>query len=197
MVKDILRVWIQIFGNWKYLILMILTIVIAVLFYSLNVLIPNYETLLSFYSILGFFGTLELFFTFMRGFRDTIQLHSYISLITISILFGMLISLVGFKFVAAKDEASSKKAGLFGGFGLFLGALAPGCAACGVGLLSLLGLSTAFITFLPLDGLEFSILAIGLLGFSIFKISKDLTVCKVCRVNLNLGKHLNRLELEK
>jgi hypothetical protein len=54
--------------------------------------------------------------------------------------------------------------------GAVLGALGAGCAACGsallVGILSLFGVSTS-VLFLPLDGLEFALLALVALLLSI------------------------------
>lgn len=55
--------------------------------------------------------------------------------------------------------------------GVLLGTLGAGCAACGsavlVGLLSLFGV-TASLTFLPLDGLEFALLALVVVVLSIY-----------------------------
>lgn len=181
---DILRVWRKVFGDWKYLTLAVVT---ALLFYALNVFIANAGNVFSFYSTFGFFGTMSFFFKLAVGFGKTITPSSYSSLIAISFLFGILLSLVFFKIISARD-VSDKKAGIWGWLGLSLGVLAPGCAACGIGLLSVLGLGSAFLTFFPLKGLEISILAIGLIGFSIFKISKDLTECKVCKISKTFKK---------
>lgn len=55
--------------------------------------------------------------------------------------------------------------------GVVLGTLGGGCAACGsavfVGILSLVGAS-GLLTALPLDGLEFALMAIGLLVLSMY-----------------------------
>lgn len=55
--------------------------------------------------------------------------------------------------------------------GVVLGTIGAGCAACGsavlAGVLSLFGV-TGILTQLPLDGLEFSILAFGVLSLSIY-----------------------------
>lgn len=181
---NIFYVWKKVFGNWRYFLLVI---IIAFLFYEFNVLISSWKTIVSFYSSLGFFGVIKLIFILSWGFGGTILYHSYISLIIISLMFGVLFSLIGFK-IFAKTGQSSKGVGFFGGLGVFLGALVPGCAACGIGLAGVLGLSTAFVTFLPYEGLELSILAIGILGFAIIKVSKDLTTCNSCKIKLNTKK---------
>lgn len=172
--KNKFNVWKNVFSNWKYLII---TTAVAVMFYSLNVLISSWQNMKSLYPTLGFFNTLKFFFVSWLGFGSTIILHSFVSLIIISILFGMLISLIFYRLKL--NIPGNKKIGLFGGFGIFLGALAPGCVACGIGLASLLGLGAGALAFLPYEGLELSVLSIGLLGFSILKISNNIYKCNI------------------
>ncbi len=171
--KNQLTLWKRVFSNWNYLIL---GIIIALLFYSLNVIIADYKTLFSFYSSLGFLGTINFFFSLLIGFKETIKMSSYISLLVISLLLGMLTSLIFYKANVIKGN-STKNIGLISGIGIILGAFIPGCAACGIGLASALGIGGAFLTFLPLKGLELSILSILILTIAIFKISED--SCKI------------------
>lgn len=172
---NVLKNFRKVFGNWRYLLL---GVFVAFLFYALNVLIYSFGILKSFYSTLGFVGTFKLFFSLMKGFGNTIETHSYVSLIIISILFGIFFSLIGYK-VRVLNDTGNKKIGFFASVGLFLGILVPGCAVCGIGILSALGLSAAVLSFLPYKGLELSILSIVILGIVIFKISNELNVCKV------------------
>ena len=169
---DYLKFWKRIFSNLKY---SLSVIIIAILFYAINVLIANYRTIINFYSSLGFLGTIKLFITLSINFYSAILLSSYISLIIISLLLGMLFSLIFYKISILKK--TSTKSGVLASLGIFLGALAPGCAACGIGLASMLGLSTVFLAFLPLKGLELSLLAIVILIIAIFKTSSD--SCKI------------------
>jgi len=164
--------WKRVFGNFKY---SLLAIFIAISFYALNVFIANFRALINLYSSLGFLGTIKLFFILMLGFYNLILFSSFISLVIISLLLGMLFSLIFYKINILKGNG--KKFGLISIIGAFLGAFAPGCAACGLGLASILGLSGAFLTFLPFKGLELSILAIVILGIAIFKTSND--SCKI------------------
>ena len=180
-IKDYLHVWGTIFRRPKYLIF---SIIVALLFYSMNVLIPNISSLSSLYSSLGLFSTLSLFGKLMIGFGGTIKTSSYISIILITILFGMLFSLLAYK-TSAINSIKDKKVGVIASMGLFFGILVPGCAACGVGLLALFGVSAALLTTLPLRGLELSILSIAILALSVGKISKDLLGCKTCKIQLN------------
>src|SRR3989338_4466713 len=183
--KQIFSTWKKVFTNWKYLAV---TIVIAFSFYSINVLVSSWSSLTGFYSTLGFFQTIKFFFILFFGFKETIMFHSFVSLIVISVLFGMLFSLVGYK-VKIGQGTDGKRVGLFGGVGLFLAAFAPGCAACGVGLASFFGIGAGVLSFLPYGGFELSIASIGILGFTIVMITKNMYVCKIKRLNIEKGKH--------
>ena len=175
--KELFSVWKQVFGNWKYIVL---TIIIALVFYSLNVLIKSYDFLISFYSQAGFLGSIKLFFNFFVGFKETTLISSFISLIFITILFGILFSLIAYKTKMIKSV--SGKTGIFTTTGIFLGVLVPGCPSCGIGLLSLFGIGAAALSVLPYNGLELSILAIGILSFSTFKITKDIKKGISCEI---------------
>jgi len=176
--NQIFSTWKEVFGNWRYLIT---AVVISIIFYSFNVLISSWQNLRALYPSIGFLGTINFFFISWLGFKSTIIFHSFISLIIISILFGILISLILFK--SRFNITENKKVGLFGWFGIFFGVLAPGCVACGVGLASLLGIGAGFLVFLPFEGLELSILSIIMLSFAILKISNNMYQC-----NIPLGK---------
>ncbi len=172
--KNIMNTWKRVFTNWKYLTA---AITIALAFYSVNVLVSSWSSLTGFYSTLGLFQTIKFFFILFFGFKETIQFHSFVSLIIISALFGMMFILVGYKVNIGKENEGTK-IGLLGGVGLFLAALAPGCAACGIGLASVLGIGAGVLSFLPYEGLELSIASIGILGFTIVKITNEMYICK-------------------
>lgn len=172
--KNIFNAWKNVFSSWKYITILIFT---AIIFYSLNVLISSWQNMKTIYPSLGFFNTVKFFFVSWLGFSSTVIFHSFVSLIIISILFGMLISLIFYRL--RFNISGNKKVGLFGGIGIFLGALAPGCVACGIGLASVLGIGAGFLAFLPYEGLELSILSICLLGFAILKISNEMYKCEI------------------
>ncbi|NCO11049.1 hypothetical protein CO038_02810 [Candidatus Pacearchaeota archaeon CG_4_9_14_0_2_um_filter_39_13] len=173
-IRDVLG---QIFSKPGHLIL---ALIVAIFFYLLNVLIQNYSNLVSFLMAYDSVSTLFFFSQLTLGFHKTIEAHSVVTLVLTSILLGILVTIIVFK---AKNTKSQKSSSL-GAIAVFLGLLAPGCAAaCGIGLIAALGLSSIVLTFLPFEGLELSVLAIIILVFAIFKTSKDLTVCEVCRVN--------------
>ncbi len=179
--KEVSKVWGKVFGNWKYLILGIFAIVF---FYLFNVIIGNLTNIKSFYSLLGFVGILKYMGNFAIGFKDTVTPFSFYTLAIISLLFGIFLSLLVFK-INSKIKNNSGTVGIVGAF---LGIFAPGCAACGIGLVSTLGLSASFLAIFPYKGLELSIISIMILSFTIFKISKDLTMGDVCKIDLTKMK---------
>ena len=169
MTKKFFSVWKKVFSNWRYVAL---TVTIAVVFYLLNVIIKSYDSLITFYSQVGFSGIIKLFFTFFIGFKETTTFGVIIWIIIIGIFWGLLISLIAYKTRMIKSV--SRKTGFFATTGIFLGVLAPGCAACGIGLLSLFGISAATLTFLPYNGLELSAISAVILLVLVFKITKDI-----------------------
>lgn len=69
--------------------------------------------------------------------------------------------------------------------GIILSLIGVGCATCGsVAIISIFGLSTTavFISFLPLQGLEFGLLALILLIWSIYSVSKKVQKPLVCEI---------------
>ncbi|NCN98730.1 hypothetical protein COU62_02390 [Candidatus Pacearchaeota archaeon CG10_big_fil_rev_8_21_14_0_10_35_219] len=180
--NEIINVWKTVFKKPGYAIL---TIIIALIFYILNVIIQNYQTLSSFLKNYGLLSGIIYLFNGSIDFHKSTLLHSYISLVLSSLLIGILISLITFKIKNAKHK--SKKTGVLSSVGIFIALLAPGCAACGIGLIAVLGIGGIFISLLPFKGLEISVLAIIIIGFAIFKISKDLTICEVCTIQQMKG----------
>ena len=182
---NVFAIWRIIFSRPKYFLTAVL---VAAAFYLTNVVIASYKTIASFYSY-GLLETIKLLVILALGFSSTIKLHSFITLIISSLLLGMLFSIALFK-VQLKDRSISyKKSRLLGSLGIFLAAIAPGCAACGLGLAAVLGLSSAFIVALPFDGLEISLAAIGILIFAAINLSQSLLKCDSCNLeHINLKR---------
>jgi hypothetical protein len=86
----------------------------------------------------------------------------------VGILTGVDIAMAVYHF---REHGVSVREGGASTVGIVLGALGAGCAACGsailLGVLSLFGVTTSLL-FLPLEGLEFAILAVGVLTLSIY-----------------------------
>ena len=183
--SQILKTWKIIYKKPGYLFS---AIFIAVLFYTLNVLIQHqtYLSVLDSYRADGFFSSFLLFCSLNLGFYQTIYLRTFISIILTGILIGMFFTLIAYKSKALRSNPNfkNKKLGVLGSIGLFLGIAAPGCTACGVGLLALLGISGTVLSFLPFEGFEISILALLILAISVLYMSKGLLVCDSCEIQL-------------
>jgi hypothetical protein len=86
----------------------------------------------------------------------------------VGILTGVDVAMAVYHF---REHGVSVREGGASTVGIVLGALGAGCAACGsailLGLLSLFGITTSLL-FLPLEGLEFAILAVVVLTLSIY-----------------------------
>ncbi|WP_276273904.1 hypothetical protein [Haloarcula litorea] len=88
-------------------------------------------------------------------------------LVAVAALTGVDVAMASYH---VREHGVAVRQGGAGALGVVLGTLGAGCAACGsavlLGLLSLLGVSTSLL-FLPLDGLEFALGALVVLGLSI------------------------------
>ncbi len=150
-----------------------IAILIAIAYYAFNVFVTNIKVLGTSLSI-GFGNALQFYIILLGGYWETVPVSSFISTIILGVLVGTLFSLILFKTLALN---SIDNMGALGSVGIFFGILAPGCAACGVGVFSLLGISAASLSFLPFGGFELSLAAIVILLYSLFKLSKNLTSC--------------------
>lgn len=184
-----IRIWKDVFGKWRYVLL---AVFIAVFFYSLNIIINSWRAFAIFYSKGGFLWMLNLFFNLFIGFKSIIP-GSVELLIVISILLGILFALLVYKAhfgISLKDE----EAGVFGGIWAFLAAFFSGCAACGVGIASAFGIGAGILAFLPYKGIELSAIAIVILVITILKTTKNMYVCNVSlsKPKLVKSKDLNK-----
>lgn len=95
-------------------------------------------------------------------------LEAELLLVAIAALAGVDLAMVAYHF---REHGVTVREGGGGTLGLLFGTLGAGCAACGsvllAGLLSLVGAAGA-ATLLPLDGLEFSLLALAALVLSVY-----------------------------
>jgi hypothetical protein len=95
-------------------------------------------------------------------------------LLVVALLSGVDVALAVYHF---REHGLNLRQGGAGAAGLVLGTLGAGCAACGsavlLGLLSLLGVTTSLL-FLPLDGLEFALLALVVLTLSVYWLAEGM-----------------------
>lgn len=102
------------------------------------------------------------------GLGSAYTLEQTVVLVLTAALVGVDLALLTYHLLA---DAVSLRAGSGGLTGVLLGTLGGGCAACGsavfVGILSLFGAS-GLLAALPLDGLEFALVAVLMLVASIY-----------------------------
>ncbi len=98
--------------------------------------------------------------------------------VAVLLLISLNLSLVVFYFSRRKDYLNSLGSSLPA---TIIGLLGVGCASCGSILLPLLGLSGVLIL-LPLKGIEFSVLSIALLLYSVLRITKNLERENLCPI---------------
>ena len=95
------------------------------------------------------------------------------------LLFG-LIKLFVYKYVYVGGGSWDSGLGL--GWGI-LSLLVTGCPACSIGLASYLGLS-AFISWLPYDGVELKVLSVLLMWYAVWDMWRKLDVCELKRAKV-------------
>lgn len=181
-VNKVTTVWGRVFSNVRFVSV---ALVLGFVFYLLNGLIISSPNFLAFYAAFGFFGMLWKVLLVSLNFTPWILFEQYVGVIFLSLLFGMMISLLVYRYEFVNNPKVSG-IGVLGGIGVALGAAAPGCASCGVGILSLIGLGS-FLTVLPFHGREVLYGAIALTGFSVVRISSRL-YDSVCQINFNKVK---------
>ena len=140
----------------------------SLLVFSLNALIGNYKLIASQFSLL-------LFFDLIIGVHSTMSKVSFLFLIIVSILSGIVFSLSIFLF--KRQIHYSRGVGLSG---LISSILVPACSSCALGLAGILGIS-GFLSLLPFKGLELGVLGIALLIVSLVYLSNRI-VTKVCNM---------------
>ena len=97
---------------------------------------------------------------------------------TTAILTGANISLMSQKLNDLKKQGNLKIA--VGGGSLF-GVISSGCVACGLPILTILGLGSSF-AFLPLRGLELSYISVIILSVTLYLLTKP-NYIKSCNIN--------------
>ncbi len=89
-------------------------------------------------------------------------------------LFGLNLAILAFHLCRHRPSLTGSSGSLLG---VAFGTVGAGCAACGsallTGIFSLFGVTGA-LTLLPLDGLEFALLALGTLVLSVYWLSESL-----------------------
>lgn len=179
----VLRTLKEVFRNYRYVLT---AIVFAFAIFAFSLWLRNLPLLgdVIVSPAFSFFDKLTLFTKLLGGIATNVTPFSAAFIIIMSILFGINASLFLHYLVKRKEFPKKEGVGALGAFAS--GMLGVGCASCGSFLLGAVLASfgaSGLITLLPLRGEEFSVLAIFLLGLSIFWISKSIQTSKVCQIN--------------
>ncbi len=156
---------ILVFKEKRYLLF---AIAIAFTFYIFNAILRNIKPFFSSFTqgTNGFLFDLYL----ILFYHETISLHAVILLSITSLLFGTLVALLVYK---ARHVGATT--GIFATIGAVLGVLGPTCAACGVGLFAIFGVTS--LGFLPFNGIEIAYLGIIFLLIGLYFVERDLLTC--------------------
>lgn len=153
---------------------------VAVFYLVVTIFLMNYR--LVFDTLFGDYDLsykMRLLFSLLAGMQTAMTFDRQILLVVISILTGANLALLGQRLLAFRKLENVHFA--VGGTSL-LGLASSGCAACGLPLLSLLGL-TGSLAFLPLRGLELAYLSLILLVVSFYLLVKSYKTVQACAVN--------------
>lgn len=155
--------------NPLYLILaLVLAKVLFAVYFIVNDL-ALYRSAFSISSSLPFLW--KVFSHHVSIIADVSGLASVLAVGVVSILGGINLSLTVLR--VRRTGVFVGRAALPGFLGILGGAFAASCSACSTALISVLGLSGG-LAILPLQGLEISLLAIGILSVALYFTSKSL-----------------------
>ena len=171
-----------VFSNAVYLTL---TLSIAFVVFTVAVWLPNAALIQKILttSSASLSEKINLLVSFYGSIATNFTLISATYTIAIALLFGVSVSMFAF-YIRQQRTMSLNSASATSLSGLIAGFFGIGCAACGSFILtSLLGISGGVVlAFLPLGGIEFGLLGVGLLGYSIYKTSQLIQKPLVCAI---------------
>ena len=153
------------------------TLVIATLYSVLTIYLMNFRLLKM--TLLGSFDLeykIKLLIALLGGMWTAMSGFGLTMLIVIALLTGANLTLM---FRRIMQIHSFGKLSFFASFGSAFGFISSGCAACGLPILALLGLSSSAI-YLPFQGAELSMLSVVLLAISFYMMLKSELKSKVC-----------------
>ena len=165
----------------------LLALITSLVVFAFAVWLPNIPLIVK---VMGHPGIpltqkLDLPISLLGSIATNFTLLSASYTIAIAILFGMNVSMIVY-FLRRRVDAVRQGGIAIGFFGITSGVIGMGCAACGsfllTSVLSLVGVS-GILAFLPLNGGEFGILGVILLGASLYMTAKKIQNPAVCRIN--------------
>ncbi len=150
---------------------------VILIIYSMNVRILR-DTLFGDYDTLY---KLRLLFSLLQGMWTAMSGSGLVMLFLIALLTGANLTLL---FSKIKMLKNSKRLRLVVGGNSLFGIVGSGCAACGLPILSLLGLGGS-VMYLPLRGVELSYISFILLSVSLYLLLKNSNqACSLANINI-------------
>jgi len=150
----------------------ILTGILAILLFILYIVINSFSVFTSILAITSDpFILWKVFVNQVEMIWEIAGPVNVLAVALVSFLAGLNLSLVVLRTRTTKVFIG--RTNVLGFFGIFGGAFGAACSACNTALIGLLGVSGGLAVF-PLQGLEFSILALVLIAFSLYFVSKSM-----------------------
>ncbi len=118
----------------------------------------------------GFLYKIKIVTGLILGMWTSMSGIGFFLLITTAVLTGLNLTLLVQKVKNLKSQGNLRL--IVGGSSIF-GVIGSGCAACGLPILTLLGIAGS-VTFLPLRGMELSYLAVLMLSYSLYLLVKPI-----------------------
>jgi len=153
-------------------------LLIAVLYYSLNVLLTYRSNFQEIAHLYDFWWKWWYLFRMVRDYSMTVPGHLFITLMIVSLLFWTLMMLILYKMIEISGAGRTKEWGMLWTITFFLWMLASSCVACGIWVFSFFWLGAAVIHNLPRWGHELWLLTGLILLISVLYFAKNLYMCR-------------------
>lgn len=179
--KIFAKAFIVVFVRPRYFIMAVL---VAILDYLLIIFIHQSKFILYVWStdLFGLITKLKLTVgSFLSVETNFVSAQSFWLVILLALLIGINVAMLAY--LLRRQAIVSKEAGM-SLFGVIASVFGIGCAACGSVVLTSLfgiGVTTSIISFLPLAGVEFMIVALIVIIYSIYHVSKKIIDPMFCK----------------
>lgn len=165
---------------------LLIATVVAIIVFSLAVWLPSFPLIWIVSKNASVNELLSLLWSLYGAIGTNFSVISATYTIAISILFGMNIALLTYYIQKMKvGVIGLRSTGASGVGGLISGLFGLGCAACGTfvftSVLTIFGVG-GMLAYLPFGGEEFGFLGVGLLGYSLYSLSRKITDPLVCPI---------------
>lgn len=162
---------------------LLIAVCVTLFVFALAVWLPNLQLLAAFWADSGVPMTdkVALSLKLIPSIATNFTLLSAFYTVLIALLAGVNAALIA-ELIRVRQMVVSGVAA--GSAGIIAGALGIGCAACGSLIITALvgtSVGATLVAFLPLGGNEFGLIGVGLLGYSLYLLTKQIskTTCEI------------------